>query len=924
METQQGKPHMPTGADPTASESTAAAANSALETLRDSKAPIDSNAASSPNSTSISTSSLDETLTRQISPRICSACNLAVSGQSVRALGLFYHIDCFRCNECKIPVALKFFPFYPNPEDKIHPVLYCEKHYFALHGLICHKCGHALRGPHINALGKKFHLEHFGCAVCPKIFRQHDSYYERDDQVYCQFHYSVRFAAKCGGCQTAVLKKFVEMRKEGVLYQWHPQCYMIYKLWNVKANFQHELLTVDEKDPDAEISRQAVTLTKVDKIMTVLSTFEESSATCIGNIMAHFKNRRFFEVCLDGHKFIEYVDALFLGLEDIDAQLLSAGGSSVALLTNRKEPRQLAKRIVLFFALLAQPLPVEGVVPWGPVETAKVEEHRVEMINLVTSLANTLKSLIRLALNGALKMERSFNSETCILDFLNLLTNLERTSSTNGSQGGDQSLVEMFSLLTTTSRSDLCIRCSKAVEDSCLKSLDDLFCWHSNPECFSCTTCGRYLGSNPDDIRDAVYDTTSGALYCKMHRTGGCRPAMEGSVIKGVSQLKQFSFLLHCSLGRLYTLLNAQDSRFGLPDQQTDLDEAMRSGPGSDTNVNAYRSADELGPSDDENFIHSPQIAQEFRNLPPLNPLQTVKSIGGRMDRNVPGMSLLAEQSALDRIQIRRLAIAQLEGILGRRLPELEVDGLGADNKTWAWAKFLKAGTGARKTPAANTKAAKVGTFGVPLASLVLQYGVETQLIFDDSTVRIPKFIDLCIQLMRSMDMSVEGVFRKNGNIRRLKETAEIFDQNPALERLEEDNVIQVAALLKKFLRDMPDPLLTHKLYPIFVASQNIDDPNLRKRVLHLCCCLLPRQNLDLLQILLQFMRYVAQWKDTNKMDIPNLATVIAPNILYGNSSAKNPVMDQPYVSIRAVQMLAVYQDEFRLVPQDIRLNSEQ
>lgn len=88
----------------------------------------------------------------------------------------------------------------------------------------------ALRGPHINALGKKYHLDHFTCSVCPTVFRQHDQYFERDGNVYCQYHYSVLFAAKCGGCQTAVLKNFVEMNKEEVVEQWHPECYMIYKV----------------------------------------------------------------------------------------------------------------------------------------------------------------------------------------------------------------------------------------------------------------------------------------------------------------------------------------------------------------------------------------------------------------------------------------------------------------------------------------------------------------------------------------------------------------------------------------------------------------------------------------------------------------------------------------------------------------------
>lgn len=70
-------------------------------------------------------------------------------------------------------------------------------------------------------------------------------------------------------------------------------------------------------------------------------------------------------------------------------------------------------------------------------------------------------------------------------------------------------------------------------------------------------------------------------------------------------------------------------------------------------------------------------------------------------------------------------------------------------------------------------------------------------------------------------DMSVEGIFRKNGNIRRLKDICDALDRDPTTVNLAEENPVQLAALLKKFLRDMPDPLLTFKLHRLFCASQS-------------------------------------------------------------------------------------------------------
>lgn len=69
-------------------------------------------------------------------------------------------------------------------------------------------------------------------------------------------------------------------------------------------------------------------------------------------------------------------------------------------------------------------------------------------------------------------------------------------------------------------------------------------------------------------------------------------------------------------------------------------------------------------------------------------------------------------------------------------------------------------------------------------------------------------------------DMSVEGIFRKNGNIRRLRDLSEALDRDSGSVNLSDDNPVQLAALLKKFLRDLPDPLITFKLFHLFIAAQ--------------------------------------------------------------------------------------------------------
>ena len=202
--------------------------------------------------------------------RTCKKCGEALTGQFVRALGGTFHLDCFKCRDCGQIVASKFFPV--DEEDGSGQFPLCETDYFRRLDLLCFECGGALRGSYITALERKYHIEHFTCSVCPTIFGAQDSYYEHDGKVYCHYHYSTQFAQRCNGCQTAILKQFVEIFRNGQNQHWHPECYMIHKFWNVRlapsgpplprpeigltvSNDQRELVKDEEEKMEEKVYR---------------------------------------------------------------------------------------------------------------------------------------------------------------------------------------------------------------------------------------------------------------------------------------------------------------------------------------------------------------------------------------------------------------------------------------------------------------------------------------------------------------------------------------------------------------------------------------------------------------------------------------------------------------------------------------------
>jgi hypothetical protein len=161
--------------------------------------------------------------------------------------------------------------------------------------------------------------------------------------------------------------------------------------------------------------------------------------------------------------------------------------------------------------------------------------------------------------------------------------------------------------------------------------------------------------------------------------------------------------------------------------------------------------------------------------------------------------------------------------------------------------------------------------------------------------------------------MSIEGVFRKNGNIRQLNELSETIDQQEqtlvSMESLlVELNPIQLAALLKRYLRELPEPLFTFDLYPLFLRCGRMQNNH---KVLHLACCLLPKPNRDTMLLLFCCLKWVATFSDTNKMDIPNLARVIAPSVLFEKSSQ---------ISNSAADLRQGAQEEINIIETLIRL----
>lgn len=131
--------------------------------------------------------------------------------------------------------------------------------------------------------------------------------------------------------------------------------------------------------------------TKVKRIWTLLSAFEESSAACISDMLLHVSSGAYIEGSHMAARFILHVEVLFSAIDQLDALSIKAAGYG---LQYQKEAKLLCRKIVNFFSLLSRTYEV-GVRRLGITQ---------ELLSLVTGLAHYLKILIRLALTASLRL----------------------------------------------------------------------------------------------------------------------------------------------------------------------------------------------------------------------------------------------------------------------------------------------------------------------------------------------------------------------------------------------------------------------------------------------------------------------------------------------------------------------------------------
>uniref|UniRef100_A0A665TEG7 Rho-GAP domain-containing protein n=1 Tax=Echeneis naucrates TaxID=173247 RepID=A0A665TEG7_ECHNA len=255
------------------------------------------------------------------------------------------------------------------------------------------------------------------------------------------------------------------------------------------------------------------------------------------------------------------------------------------------------------------------------------------------------------------------------------------------------------------------------------------------------------------------------------------------------------------------------------------------------------------------------------------------------------GMTRIQDLSHADMKKVRQLALIDMTALCD--LLELEV-------------KRHK--TSKRKIPESTL-------FGVQLSTLL-----ENDQKIKPNTM-IPLFLQTLLSFLDKKGVDSEGILRVPGSQSRIKLLQQNLETNFYSGQVSWDEVSpnDAAALLKKFIRELPAPLLTAEYLNTFSAVRDITELKQKLHMLNLLILLLPEPNRNTLKVLLEFLQKVVSKEKRNRMNLWAVATIMAPN-LFLHKAVPSRLTDgaekgQAEKAADVMRLLIRYQDLLWTIP---------
>ncbi|KAI0339450.1 RhoGAP-domain-containing protein [Trametopsis cervina] len=199
-------------------------------------------------------------------------------------------------------------------------------------------------------------------------------------------------------------------------------------------------------------------------------------------------------------------------------------------------------------------------------------------------------------------------------------------------------------------------------------------------------------------------------------------------------------------------------------------------------------------------------------------------------------------------------------------------------------------------------------TFGVDLAE---------QMIRDD--VDVPPIVVKCCEAIEKYGLNYQGIYRIGGTLVKVKELKEKLDRDLDSVNLDAEewssDISVVTSVLKQWLRELPNPLMTDELHEAFLEAARNDNERLRHIRLHERINELPDPNYATVKYFMGHLHTIAHHEADNAMSVQNLAIVFGPTLFKQASTGANGqitgMADAPFQNKAIETILEHYKDIF-------------
>uniref|UniRef100_A0A8C9TEI3 ABR activator of RhoGEF and GTPase n=1 Tax=Scleropages formosus TaxID=113540 RepID=A0A8C9TEI3_SCLFO len=161
-------------------------------------------------------------------------------------------------------------------------------------------------------------------------------------------------------------------------------------------------------------------------------------------------------------------------------------------------------------------------------------------------------------------------------------------------------------------------------------------------------------------------------------------------------------------------------------------------------------------------------------------------------------------------------------------------------------------------------------------------FGVKISVVTKRERSKVPYIVRQCIEEVEKRGIEEVGIYRISGVATDIQALKAAFDTNTKdiLVMLSDMDINAIAGTLKLYFRELPEPLLTDRLYPAFMEGIALSDPAAKENCMMHLLRSLPDPNLITFLTLLEHLKRVAEKEPVNKMSLHNLATVFGPTLL--------------------------------------------